>query len=329
MIRYVRHHEINKKKWDDCIETAGYSIAYAYSWYLDVVSPSWDALIDEDYVAVLPLTWKSKYGLYYLTQPVYAQQLGAFSKQPVTGLKLKQFLNAIPKKFLHYDINMNPLNNEHSLCFKFRFTLCKTYHLSLRPNYNLIASAYSNDTKRNISIIKKHPLILKPIDVETVTRLYKRNVWHKTPGLKISDFKRLKILIEEVAKRNKVMMLGAYENDLLSAGSIFFICGDKIIFIFGAANNRGRKNGAMRFIFDQVIRDHCNSGLLLDFEGSSVKSVEYFYKSFGSEMVPFFNVSFSRFSLLKNLIEKKQLVTKMIARQKIKKLNASESPDEY
>jgi hypothetical protein len=54
-------------------------IVYAYSWYLDIVSPGWDALVKDDYKSVMPLTWRKKYGIKYLYQPFFTQQLGVFS----------------------------------------------------------------------------------------------------------------------------------------------------------------------------------------------------------------------------------------------------------
>ncbi|OIP03307.1 MAG: hypothetical protein AUJ97_04685 [Bacteroidetes bacterium CG2_30_32_10] len=59
-IRYLKHKEIDKDKWDNCIEKAFNGIIYAYSWYLDIVSENWDALIEDDYKTVFPLTQKKK-----------------------------------------------------------------------------------------------------------------------------------------------------------------------------------------------------------------------------------------------------------------------------
>src|ERR1700759_1778470 len=75
MISYLSHSDIDKLRWDACISHAQYSIIYGYSWYLDMVSPGWDALVDDDYQSVFPLTWKKKFGLYYLSQPNFAQHL--------------------------------------------------------------------------------------------------------------------------------------------------------------------------------------------------------------------------------------------------------------
>ena len=65
-IRYLTRREIDTTKWDHCIDTAGNGLIYAYSFYLDHMARNWDALVLNDYEAVMPLTWNSKFGIRYL-----------------------------------------------------------------------------------------------------------------------------------------------------------------------------------------------------------------------------------------------------------------------
>ena len=45
-IRYVKHNDIDFKKWDKCITKAINGSVYGYSWFLDIVAKEWDALLD-------------------------------------------------------------------------------------------------------------------------------------------------------------------------------------------------------------------------------------------------------------------------------------------
>jgi len=56
MIDYLLHSDIDKMKWDACIQKAFNGNIYALSWYLDVVHEGWEALVEDDYVRVMPLT---------------------------------------------------------------------------------------------------------------------------------------------------------------------------------------------------------------------------------------------------------------------------------
>ena len=313
MVRYLPHSELDKNKWDVCIEHATYPIIYGYSWYLDVICPGWDALIEGDYESVFPLTWKRKFGIYYLTQPYFAQQLGIFSMAEMTPDKMQDFFNAVPKKFLHYDIMLNP-QNVFQMNGKLHSDVRKTYHVPLHYTYDKIYGSYSGDTKRNLKRNANKNLAVQKINAEEIIELYKKNVWRKTPGVTLDNYETLRKLVNEIENKNtrQCRTLGVFENNELCAGGIFLISDKKIIFLFGAANRTGRKNAAMRFLFDRMIKQYCRKNYVLDFEGSCINTVEYFYKGFGPHKVTFLNVHFNRFRVLDYSIAIKQKLSKMV-----------------
>ena len=108
-ITYLPQANIDKQKWDQCIETAGNGLIYAWSFYLDAMSKNWDALIMNDYEAVMPLTWNKKYGIYYLYQPFFTAQLGVFGNN-LSSKIVQSFLESIPVKFKYWDFNLNEKN---------------------------------------------------------------------------------------------------------------------------------------------------------------------------------------------------------------------------
>src|SRR6185295_10985608 len=99
------HHRIDKEKWDACISGSCNPIVYAYSWYLDAVSPGWEALVEDDYCSVFPLTAKKKLGLNYLSQPYFTQQLGVFSERIFSSGEILAFIQTIPRKFITINIH--------------------------------------------------------------------------------------------------------------------------------------------------------------------------------------------------------------------------------
>ena len=109
-IRYLTHSEIDSGKWDACISKAFNGMVYAYSWYLDTVCEYWEALVEDDYKSVFPLTWKKKMGIYYLFQPFFAQQLGIFSQKLLNEEIVSSYIEAIPNKYHFVEINLNAFN---------------------------------------------------------------------------------------------------------------------------------------------------------------------------------------------------------------------------
>ena len=80
MIKFVTHNEIDKRRWDECIANAINGNIYVWSWYLDIIHPRWDALIDGDYERVMPIAGKQKIGISYLFQPFFVLTMTMVTK---------------------------------------------------------------------------------------------------------------------------------------------------------------------------------------------------------------------------------------------------------
>jgi hypothetical protein len=141
-IKHLSYSEIDLKKWDETILKAYNALVYAESWYLDIVSPNWDALVLGDYEYVMPLPVKRKLGLSFLVQPVLTQQLGVFSSHKIEENLIELFIKKIPYKSYHLNLNEQNFFNEG--------IKQPNYVLDLNKDYQTIYAAYSTNTKRNL-----------------------------------------------------------------------------------------------------------------------------------------------------------------------------------
>ena len=283
MIHYTHYQDIDYAKWDDCIRKSFNGNIYAYSWYLDIVCNTWDALIEDDYKTVMPLTGKKKYGINYLYQPVFTQQLGVFSVDKFSAEKVQEFLSAIPAKYKLIEINLNKFNSIDSGNFKTKNNL--THELDLINSYMNLRIHYAVNTMRNITKGKKNNLTVNykanPTDI---IQLFRKNRGKDIEQLKNKEYKILKTLIEFCIVRGYGASWGAYTaKNELCAGAFFVQSHNKVIFLFSATNATAKKNGAMSFLIDQFIQENAQRNLTFDFEGSNDKNLARFYKSFGSK----------------------------------------------
>jgi hypothetical protein len=100
MISYLTNNQIDKNRWDECIGQAVNGLVYAWSWYLDIVHPGWEALVEiecDKYLSVMPITSKRKMLVNYVCQPFFVQQLGVFSVRPITEEVTAAFLKPFRK----------------------------------------------------------------------------------------------------------------------------------------------------------------------------------------------------------------------------------------
>ncbi|HZI68688.1 MAG TPA: hypothetical protein VFD44_03210, partial [Hanamia sp.] len=146
-ISYLPQGKIDKSKWDNCIKNSANGLIYAYSFYLDAMSENWDALVANDYEFVMPLTWKRKYGIYYLYQPPFTASLGVFGNN-ISKEIVKNFLENIPQKFRYWDFYLNR-QNLFSIP-EFPMYERSNFILRLSSDYESIKSKYASSTSRNI-----------------------------------------------------------------------------------------------------------------------------------------------------------------------------------
>lgn len=284
-IKLVKHADIDKTAWDLCIEKAVNGNIYAFSWYLDIVCESWDALIDEDYKTVFPLTQRRKFGIWYLHQPFFTQQLGVYSVMHITPEIVNAFLEAIPAKYLLAEINLNAFNKPDKK--KWQVVENLNHELDLIEPYNSIRKNYSQNTVRNIGRAVNHNVsISSSIKPEDIVEMFRQNKGREIKQLREKDYKRFIRLTYECIVNNKAICCGAYTaENTLCAGAIVVFSHRKAIFLFSATNETARQNSAMFLLIDHFIQDLAGNHLTLDFEGSNDPNLARFYKSFGSVRV--------------------------------------------
>lgn len=283
MINYLKHTDIDKNKWNRCVSTSNNTIIYAYAWYLDIVSPNWDALVLNDYEAVMPLTHRKKYFLSYLFQPFFTQQLGVFSKKESQALLVQEFLNAIPTKFKLIDINLNEDNSSEGLKLK------KNYLLPINESYKDISAGFKGQTKRSIKKAKEHGAYMQALPYNQVIDFYQKHKGKETKGVRLNDYQTLKQLYKICNKQGNLITVGVFSSQFgLVASAAFLINADRVIYHLGSSNEKGKKIGAMRFLISSVIAQLAGKNYFIDFEGSEIDGIENFYKSFGALKKPYF-----------------------------------------
>ena len=299
MIKYLPYDEIDFDKWDQCIENSLNGIIYPYSFYLDQVSPGWDALIMGDYEAVMPLPHRSKAGISYIFQPFFVQQLGVFSPQPISQKMVNDFLNNIPGKFRFINYNLNTYNKiEPSDSFRVRER--PTYELDLISTYDSIRNNYSENTRRNLKKAKKSRIfITRSSSPDEVIHTFRAHRGKKIKNINDPEYLMLKHLIYSGIHRGNAMVYNAYtEQNSFCAGVVFFHSHKKSILIFSGVTPEARKNGAMTAIIDQYIQDYSEKNITLDFEGSEDKNLARFYRGFGSKECLYLQLTINNFPLI-------------------------------
>ncbi len=286
MIQYLKHIEIDKKKWDRCIDNSPNGLIYAYSWYLTIVCQEWDALVDGDYESVMPLPKAEKYTFSYLYPPPLTQQLGVFSLHEITTEKTMEFISAIPLHFRYIEMNLNEKNPIIPDILVSKKLV--TYLLDFTRSYSEILSNYSTQTKRNLKKAFSSSLsIVQSARPEKIITLFQENrgMQHELPTAYYSILQKLIETLLEKGLANSIGMNNKFNE--LCAGAFFIKSKDRDIFLFSGANDNAYETQAMTLLINSYLEENAGKTKWFDFEGSMDKDLARFYSGFGSEMVEY------------------------------------------
>lgn len=304
-IRFLKNNQVNKQRWDDCIDHCPNGLIYAKSFYLDCVCPGWNALVHEDYDWVMPLTSRSKFGISYLYQPPFTQQLGVFAKDESVNISWQEILTMTEIKFKYWQYNFNC---DTPAIFNQSFTVkpATNFVLLLQQGYNSIKLSYANDLLRNLDKSTRQPLYYSSnADPVLAIDMYRKLYGDRMPHVTQVDYDRFKMLISHLQNQHKIVcrQVVNFQQEMLA---IALLLKDKnrLYNLMNSTTEAGRKIAANHFLMDSIIREFAGQNLILDFEGSDLAGVKSFYQNFGATNQPFYMVTYNHLPWPINLLKR-------------------------
>ena len=286
---------MNEERWNAAIAASRAETLYPYSWYLDRAAEHWSALVMGDYQFLMPLVWKRKWGIPFIYQPLYTQQLGIFSAAYVDPLIASQFLEKIPSRFRWARIHFNAQNLVGEAPGR-SVTDRTNYILSLKENYGEILAGYSTNARRNL---KKGEEFRSPLLKDLTCRElvdFKRR--HDVITRSAEQYDWLTGLLEHLVQRKAGMILADGCGEDIHEGAFFAFSRRRAIYLLSVSSESGKEQRSMFRIVDTFIREHAGSDLTLDFEGSNIPSVARFFAGFGARPETYQSVGYRRFPFL-------------------------------
>jgi hypothetical protein len=286
-IKHLKRNQIDEDKWNDCISKSGTQLFYPLTTYLDVVSNGWEAIVYEDYIAVMPLPVKRSGGIAFIVQPPFCQQLGVFSRTQISNDIFREMVACVQ----HYTGVLYTFNHSNqTLLSKTGMVNCKNKTnliLDISQNYESVYLRYNSNTKRNIRKAESLGLTYKPVEALDVIELKHKNL---PSGV---SWKLLPVFVSLIKNNGHYIDIhnfGVFYNNELIAGCVFLQYQHRIVYLLAVATEQGKQMGAMFFLVNEFIKTVAGKGFLLDFEGSDISGVSAFFKGFGAceESIPVF-----------------------------------------
>lgn len=290
MICLLTRSQLDAAAYDRCVAGSPDRIIYAFSWYLDAVSPDWQVLVLNEYEAVMPLPVRTRYGINGVVQPLFCHQLGVFSaNEPTPPDRLKAFLTEAGRHFRYISSYQFHAANTAMLPRQPEFTGRTNHVLDLREPYETLRSRYSRGRRHHLKRPPQPPEWTLT-DTTDIGPLFDLFLQYNTRGIGRVDPTAgpvLHRLTSALLERRCARIRVAQRNGRIEAGSLLVIDQRRIIHLFCAASPDGRRSNARMFILDELVREFAGQHRLLDFESPEAEPLARFNQEFGAVAEPY------------------------------------------
>lgn len=304
-ILFLKNDQLDKVRWDECITSSSASLVYARAFYLDNLCPHWGALIARDYNWVLPVTYNKKWGISYLYQPHFVQQLGLFAKANINP-PLDIIIGWLKEHFKFWEINWNYLTDPKQIPNAISQTALTNFILELSGGYDTISAGYHKHLQRKLNRARQFDHKYQSSkNYEKYVDYYRKNYGFRTPHVKGADYEGLKKASHFAFQQNMVICREVVNvNSELIAAALLLIDHKRIYNLINITTETGKKTEANHFLLDAVIREFAGRELLFDFEGSDLAGVKTFYGYFGPTNQPYYRLKYNGLPWLAKLFKK-------------------------
>jgi len=248
------------------------------AWYIEIVSNKNQVLQTEDYNFILPI--KSSLSIQQVIIPPFVQRIDPIARNS------KNASIELPDEIIkHFPCGMICFSDKiQNSSNQFLEQVRTNYFLPLDKSYEDLYKNYNNGHKLNLKqAARQNILVSESADIEIFVDHYQKHSHSDIPG-KYKEKEMITKLISECLKRkNGKIYTAENQNEVLLACAFITIYNNRLVYLLSSSSIEGKKQFAMYAIIDEIIRQHCNSEMILDFEGSMIPGIAYFMKGFGAE----------------------------------------------
>lgn len=271
-IQTIQRKDLNLDKYTQALQQSMNYRIYAEFWYLDVLTDgNWECWVYGDYEVIMPVAFQKKFGIKFILQPTYCQQLGVFYKEEISKELFQQFEKKLHKKF----VRSYCFNEENTETFHPKGQLKSNYVLDLNRPYETIKKQFSKSTKWNLKQFEKSELQIHTTDqISSILSLKKSIANFKVPDI-------YQTLLKEINQNSTLnhLIVSNHLDQIIAYGS-FILTQNRIIYLDAGANEEGKKSQIPTGILCEMIQKFSTRNISLDFEGSSIPHIEFFFKGF-------------------------------------------------
>ena len=284
MIRFISHAHIDFVKWDGCVRSSLSYSMYGLSWFLNAAHQGWNAVVLNDYEAVLVIPTSRKFCINYALNPLFIRDCGIYSNRNLSDDEIVSMIEKIPYNYLKCELYIQQLPQ------KYRSAVRNYQCISLNNSFENLKNEWNENTLRNIKKAHRNGVeIIVDQDIDAVYQLFVSQKLSEIENIKKNDAVILQHIMQSALKNTDTFVVKAMSGHQILASALFMVDDQCVLFFKGASTPLGKSSGAMHLIMAKMIEKYANSHRILDFGGSNLSSVAQFYKGFGGKDITYYS----------------------------------------
>ena len=294
MYNLISNNQVDKKRWDDAIRQSDVPFVNAESWFLDILSPGWEAIVNKDYSVLVPIPVKRKYMLRAALQPLLCQQLGVFCL-PGQTIDFESISSLLKKHYSYIDICVN--KNSEQLLGKSKVKSRINHILNLDRSIEDLRCNYSKSHLKNLRRANRHQPNIKEISIENAIKFLKKEYVDNTDLLAKDTLDNYERMLYVAKSKVKVACLGVYiQEELLAVATLIYT--DFHMKSFYVASGEGKSKKVLFYLIDNILCRYANTKMFFDFGGSDIDSIAYFNTGFGASPQTYYQLKWNKIPFL-------------------------------
>jgi len=267
------------------------------------VKGDWDVVLERDedggLVGVLVYHYRRYYGFNLILMPpmtayngihiIYPQDKSDYSQVSHQYKVTESLISRLPQHSLYYQQYPPAFDNWLALYWKgYRETTRYTYVLDSEQGKTEATKELRDNLRRSIRNAEK-ACVIKEVDFDTYWREAKASFENKQRPIPINKqaLKNLCTSLCSVGKM-KIRVCKNKETGQYLSGAVMAEDKDTIYYVSGFHHNAVKPSGSMaHVIWDSLFSSDKKQ---FDFEGSIIKEVEFYFRSFGGKLTPHYRI---------------------------------------
>lgn len=290
----------DKERYRALCEAGKYYVPlFQQAWWMDTVchGKQWDVLLARDgdsIVGAMPFLCGSKFGLTYIIQPQLTPWSGPWLHPDIDAERRKAVLDGFAREMRHRRpalfmqcfppevVDWQPFH-----WHGFRQTTRYTHRFPSLADPDALYRSASRLRRRYDKAVAEQCFVDHELSVDEFSPFHA--AYYRRQGLRdLIAEPLLRRVVETSCSRGQGLLWGLRDHSSRSLQAAWFVayddcCAWSLLLAIGA----DAPHGAMSYLMWQMLRELSHRTQMFDFEGGMDEKLAFFYRSFGTEQVPY------------------------------------------